>query len=118
MSELSYKQETDLLEGILEGLQHGQDDYEQAVAESIDSALPIYYTDLVTEWVEAGMPQPDDNNSTDILVLMASGLYETYSWFAWDVISEATNASEALEIVQVALGVRKGYTQLAQAIIA
>jgi hypothetical protein len=116
MSEISYKQEVELLEAMLEALSEGHHDYEQAVNESIDSTMPVYYTDIVSEWLEAGMPQSDDETGT-ILNQMTYSLWECYNSFAYITIAEATDGDTALELVREALGVRKGYSQLASAII-
>jgi hypothetical protein len=116
MSDISYKQEVELLEAMLEGLESGHHDYEEVVNESIDSVMPIYYTEVVNEWVEAGMPDSDGVTGT-ILEQMGYSLWESYRDFAQKVITEATDTSSALEIVREALGQRKGYADLAQAII-
>jgi hypothetical protein len=117
MSEISYKQEVELLEAMLEALSEGDHDYETAVVQSIDSAMPIYYTDIVNEWVEAGMPDGDIERGR-IINQMTHALWECYNSFGFSIISEATDAESALELVREALGVRKGYADLAQAIIA
>ena len=117
MSEISYKQEVELLESLLEALEEGHDDYERSVNESIDSVMPVYYTDIANEWLEAGMPQADDEQGT-ILSQMTYSLWECYSNFGFSIVSEATDAESALELVREALGVRKGYADLAEAIIA
>ena len=116
MSEISYKQEVELLEAMLEALSEGDNDYETAVVQSIDGVMPTWTTDIVNEWVEAGMPQADDEQGT-IINQMTFSLWECYSNFGFSIISEATNADTALELVREALGVRKGYADLAQAII-
>jgi hypothetical protein len=116
MSEISYKQEVELLESMLEALKYERADYETAVNESIDSTMPVYYTDLVSEWTEAGMPQSDNDQGT-IFDQMTYSLWECYNDFAYNIISEATSTPTALELVREALGVRKGYADLAQAII-
>jgi hypothetical protein len=117
MSEISYKQEVELLEAMLEALSEGHHDYEEAVNESIDGVMPIYHTDIVNEWLEAGMPQSDDETGT-ILNQMTYSLWECYNSFAYITIAEATDSDTALELVRVALGERKGYAELAQAILA
>ncbi len=117
MSEISYKQEVELLEAMLEGLSEGHHDYEAVANESIDSTMPIYYTDIVNEWVEAGMPDGDIERG-GILNQMTYSLWECYNSFGFSIISEATDAESALELVREALGVRKGYADLAKAIIA
>jgi hypothetical protein len=116
MSELSYRQEVELLEAMLEALTENHHDYETIVNEVIDSIMPIYYTDIVNEWTEAGMPQPDDETGT-IFDQMTFALWECYSNFAYNIVSEATVTPSATELVRQALGVRKGYADLAQAII-
>ena len=119
MSEISYKQEVELLEAMLEALSEGDHDYETAVVQSIDSTMPIYYTDIVNEWVEAGMPQAEyEQPEGTIMNQMTYSLWECYSNFGFSIISEATDAESALELVREALGVRKGYADLAKAIIA
>ena len=117
MSEISYKQEVELLEAMLEGLEGAYGECDEVVHESIDSVMPVYYTDIVNEWVEAGMPQADDETGT-IMNQMTYALWECYSNFGYSIVSGATSPSSALELVRVALGVRKGYSELAQAIIA
>jgi hypothetical protein len=117
MSEISYRQEIELLMALSESLAEGHSDYEAVVHESIDSVMPVYYTDIVNEWVEAGMPQPDDHHN-DIISQMTDSLWECYSNFGYSIISEATDTSSALELVRQALGQRKGYAELAKAIIA
>jgi len=116
MSDISYKQEVELLEAMLEGLKSGHHDYEEVVNESIDSVMPVYYTEVVNEWVEAGMPQGDDEVGS-IMKQMTYSLWECYNSFGYSIISEATDTSSALELVREALGQRKGYAELAQAII-
>jgi hypothetical protein len=117
MSEISYKQEVELLEAMLEGLDGATGECDEVVHESIDSVMPVYYTEIVNEWVEAGMPQPDDHHN-DIISQMTDSLWECYSNFGYSIVSEATSPSSALELVRQALGQRKGYAELAKAIIA
>ena len=118
MSDISYKQEVELLEAMLEGLEGGNHDYEEVVNESIDSVMPVYYTDIVNEWVEAGMPEAEyEQPEGTILEQMRYSLWECYNSFGYIIISEATDTSSALELVREALGQRKGYAELAQAII-
>lgn len=119
MSEISYKQEVQLLESMLEGLAGSHHNYESVFStlnESIDSVMPIYYTDIASEWVEAGMPQSDNDQGT-ILEQMTYSLWECYNSFAYNIIREATDGDTARELVQEALGVRQGYAGLAEAII-
>jgi hypothetical protein len=116
MSEISYRQEVEVLESMLEGLEGAYGECDEVVHDSIDSTMPVYYTDLVREWTEAGMPQSDNDQGT-IFDQMTYSLWECYSNFAYNIISEATSTSTALELVREALGVRKGYADLAQAII-
>jgi len=119
MSEISYRQEVELLESMLEALSEGDHDYETAVVQSIDSTMPIYYTDIVNEWVEAGMPEAEyEQPEGNIINQMTYSLWECYNSFGYSIISEATDTSSALELVRQALGQRKGYADLAQAIIA
>ena len=115
MSEISYRQEVELLECLVDALAI-EGDWETVVIESIDSNMPIYYTDIVNEWVEAGMPQSDNDQGT-ILEQMTYSLWECYSNFGYSIVSEATDTTTARELVQEALGVRQGYAGLAQAII-
>jgi hypothetical protein len=116
MSDISYKQEVELLEAMLEGLEGAYGECDEVVHESIDSVMPIYYTDIVNEWVEAGMPQADDETGS-IMSQMTYALWECYSNFGYSIVSGATSPSSALELVREALGQRKGYAELAQAII-
>ena len=119
MSEISYKQEVELLEAMLEALSEGDHDYETAVVQSIDSTMPIYYTDIVNEWVEAGMPEAEyEQPEGTIINQMSHSLWECYNSFGYGIISGATDSDSALELVRLALGVRKGYSELAQAIVA
>jgi hypothetical protein len=115
MNALTYEQENDLLTSLLENLSY-DGDFEEIVNETIDSEMPIYYTDLVQEWTQAGMPQPDDESGT-IFDQMTMALWELYSSYAWNVVSEATDASSARELVQRELGTRRGYTNLAKAML-
>ena len=117
MSEISYKQEVELLEAMLEGLDGAYGECDEVVHESIDSVMPTWTTDIVSEWVEAGMPESDNQQGT-ILNQMTYSLWECYNSFAYNIVSGATSASSALKLVREALGVRKGYANLAQAIIA
>ena len=117
MSEISYRQEVELLVALSESLAEGHSDYEAVVHESIDSVMPVYYTDIVNEWVEAGMPQSDDETGS-IMNQMTYSLWECYNSFGYGIIAEATDSDSALELVRLALGVRKGYSELAQAIVA
>jgi hypothetical protein len=48
---------------------------------------------------------------------MTYSLWECYSAFGYNIISEATSTSTALELVQKELGTRKGYLGLAQAVL-
>jgi hypothetical protein len=116
MSEISYRQEVELLEAMLEGLDGATGECDEVVHESIDSVMPVYYTDIVNEWVEAGMPQSDNNDGT-IIEQMNYSLWTCYNSFGYGIVSEATSPSSALELVREALGVRKGYADLAEAII-
>lgn len=117
MSGISYKQEVELLEAMLEALSEGHHDYEAVVNESIDGVMPTWTTEIVSEWVEAGMPQADDQQGT-IINQMTYSLWECYNSFGYGIISEATDGDTALELVRLALGVRKGYSDLAQAVLA
>lgn len=116
MSEISYRQEVEVLESMLEGLEGAYGECDEVVHQSIDSVMPTWTTEIVSEWVEAGMPEADDQQGT-IINQMTYSLWECYSNFAYSIVSGATSASSALELVREALGVRKGYADLAQAII-
>ena len=115
MSGLSYKQEVEILEHVAEGL-ITEGDWQLFVNESIDGLIPVYYTELIAEWVEAGAPQPDDNHG-DIFQQMALGLWELMDAFIYDLLSEATDSPSARDIVQKELGVRHGYLGLAKAVL-
>jgi hypothetical protein len=117
MSELSYRQEVELLEAMLEALSEGHHDYEAVVHEVIDGVMPTWTKDVVSEWLEANLPESEEQQGT-IINQMTFALWECYSNFAHSTISEATDTASATELVRQALGVRKGYADLAQAIIA
>jgi len=117
MSEISYRQEVEVLESMLEGLDGATGECDEVVHESIDSVMPTWTSEIVSEWVEAGMPQSDDETGS-IMSQMTYALWECYSNFGYSIVSGATSASSALELVRQALGQRKGYADLAKAIIA
>jgi hypothetical protein len=76
---------------------HGPDAYlYDIVSEVVDSVMPVYYTDIVNEWVEAGMPQPDDQHN-DIISQMTHALWEAIQDFAGMLVhTEQDTVSEAL----------------------
>jgi len=110
MSELSYRQQRDLVEQLQEALSYNLDGlYPTDTAhEIVDSWLPIYYNEIVDEWQEAGCPTPDDYmpeqlNGIDepIHYLMNLGLCEIANEFAsgaiWGKYGQPNTHQEALE---------------------
>ena len=110
MSELSYNQEQDIITRLVDALKHEPERRypSDTVAEVVDSWLPVYYTDIRTDWVDAGCPEPDElmpdnneHNQLNIHNLMMLGLYELALSFAlgtiWgDSVGEANTHAEAL----------------------
>ena len=110
MSELSYNQKQDIITHLVDAMKH---DLEHpyptdTVSEVVDSWLPVYYSGIREEWVDAGCPEPDetmpDNNEhgqLNIHNLMTLGLYEVAYTFAsgaiWGEDGEANTHAEALE---------------------
>ena len=116
MSEqLSYYQERDLIERLVEALSYDPEALypSDTAAEVADSWLPVYYHDIGKAWEEAGCPEPEeylpDNNDHDqinIHNLMVLGLARLASDFAssaiWNSdIGETNTAAEALEALRV-----------------
>ena len=115
MSEqLSYAQEKDLVETLVDGLSHDPEAlYPSDTAQELaDSWLPVYYRDIGQQREEAGCPEPEeylpDNNDYDqinIHNLMLLGLARLASDFVsgaiWnDDIGETNTHAEALEALR------------------
>ena len=115
MSEqLSYAQEKDLLESLVEALSYNPEALypTDTVAEVVDSWLPVYYRDTREAWEEAGCPEPNyfmpDNNDhgqLSIHNLLLLGLAEVVTQFSssalWSKdIGETNTHAEALEALR------------------
>ena len=112
--QLSYAQEKDLVETLVDGLSHAPEALypSDSVQELADSWLPVYYHDIVKAWEEAGCPEPGeylpDNNDYDqinIHNLMLLGLARLASDFVssaiWNNdIGETNTHAEALEALR------------------
>jgi hypothetical protein len=111
MSELSYNQKRELVQRLQESFEYDSEwRYPLDTAtEIIDSWMPVYYTQIVEEWVEAGSPDPEetmpDSISDEVRPihrLMTLGLWEVAYQFASGAIwsnetGEANTHAEALE---------------------
>jgi hypothetical protein len=111
MSELSYAQQRDIIERLREAFEHDPERTypDDTAMEIVDSWLPVYYTDIVEQWQEAGCPDPDDTmpeqierDKRPIHHLMTLGLWELASGFASGAIwgdngLVANTHAEALE---------------------
>jgi len=112
--QLSYAQEKDLVETLVDGLSHAPEALypSDSVQELADSWLPVYYHDIGKAWEEAGCPEPGeylpDNNDYDqinIHNLMLLGLARLASDFVssaiWNNdIGETNTHAEALEALR------------------
>jgi len=115
MSEqLSYNQERELIQNLVEALSYDPEALypSDTAAEVADSWLPVYYHDIGKAWEEAGCPEPEeylpDNNDhgqINIHNLMLLGLARLASDFASSAIwnsdtGETNTAAEALEALR------------------
>jgi hypothetical protein len=91
MSELSYNQKREIVRMLEESLSYDPERRypEDTISEIVDSWLPVYYRQIVDEWLEAGCPDPDDtmpdnNEHGQITIhrLMTLGLWELANQFA------------------------------------
>jgi hypothetical protein len=111
--ELSYTQQRELVEQLIEGLSYNPEETYpgDCASEILDSWMPIYYSDTREHWVEAGCPDPDemmpDNNEQGQLTihnLMTLGLWEIAQQFVSGAIlgtdGEANTHAEALENIK------------------
>jgi hypothetical protein len=111
MSELSYNQERDLVQHLQQALEYDPERRypTDTVWEIVDSWLPVYYSEIVHEWLDAGCPTPDDYTpeqldgiTEPIHYLMNLGLCEIANEFASGAIcgsetGEPNTHAEALE---------------------
>jgi hypothetical protein len=111
MSELSYAQQRDIIERLQEAFEYDPERTypTDTVTEVVDSWLPVYYSDIVEQWNEAGCPDPDETmpeqlerDKHSIHYLMTLGLWEVARDFAIGAIwsnetGEANTHAEALE---------------------
>ena len=77
-------------------------DLSEILHEVVDSAMPVYYSQTLEEWREAGCPDPEDsdhdpNSGPVIFGLMTRALHEAMSDFAWGVAGNAETLAEALD---------------------
>lgn len=79
-------------EGVLiedADITYWQDD----VSEIADGLVPVYTSEIVREWTEAGYPEVDDSGLiegvTDIIKIMAIALYELYSQELYQLADDA-----------------------------
>jgi len=112
--QLSYAQEKDIVETLVDGLSHDPEALypSDTVQELADSWLPVYYRDIGQQWIEAGCPEPGeympDNNDYDqinIHNLMLLGLARLANEFVssaiWNNdIGETNTHAEALEALR------------------
>ena len=111
MSELSYNQKRDLVQHLQDALEYDPERrYPGDTASEIaDSWLPVYYNEIVDEWMAAGCPDPDEtmpdsiqDQNHPIHHLMTLGLWEIAYQFANGAIwsnetGEPNDHAEALE---------------------
>jgi hypothetical protein len=111
--ELSYTQQRELVEQLIEGLSYNPEETSpgDCASEILDSWMPIYYSDIRDSWLAAGCPDPDElmpdnneENQLDIHNLMSLGLWEVAFQFIggviWGADGEANTHAEALENIK------------------
>ncbi len=117
MTELSYAQQRDIIERLQEAFEYDPERTYPAdtASEIVDSWLPVYYSEIVDAWQEAGCPDPDntmpeqiERDKRPIHYLMTLGLWEVAYDFAAGAIwgsgpdgnGEANTHAEALENIK------------------
>ena len=110
MSELSYNQKQDLVIQLVDVLKYDPEHRypTDTVSDVVDSWLPVWYSQIREEWVDAGCPEPDETmpeqlerNKHSIHYLMTLGLWELAHDFGTGAIwgkenGEANTHAEAL----------------------
>lgn len=83
---LGYDLQTDIAERLGERLQEAINDntgdFYEILDETVDLAMPVYYSDILKAWQEAGCPDPEDNT-----------IYESGSSVIWELISRALHTA-------------------------
>jgi hypothetical protein len=104
--QIRYALQIEVAEALGEALtgDHGPDAYlYDIVGEVVDSVMPVYYSDILDEWSEAGCPDPEDsdhdpNSGHVIFGLMTRALREAIQDFAGMLVhTEQDTVSEALD---------------------
>lgn len=99
---LSYSLGLELAEAIGEALTTGDygDDIHDIIHYAVDSVIPVYYSDILQEWQEAGCPEAEDIDlGPGIWQQMIAGLYEAMSNFAFGLVNYTDDLTEALDRV-------------------
>jgi hypothetical protein len=120
MSELSNPQKESLTDQLAQVYSYEDPEGrypEDTAHECIDSWLPVYYGDIVREWMEANMPNVDDpgmidgDDRGDISRLMQIALYEQANAWVSELFSQYSEddvetAGQALTACNTYLAVR------------
>jgi hypothetical protein len=103
---LGYSLGLEIAEALGEALleETGTYDLHDIISEATDSTMPVYYSQILEEWREAGCPDPEDsdhdpNSGPVIFGLMTRALYEAMANFAFALAGSDTchTPAEALE---------------------
>lgn len=119
MNRISYRREQELLEQFEEALKEDplNDDCYGILYEVVESALPVYNTHIVGEWIDAGITDPSEFDiditiktkdhpsrgewrQKTIVEILNEVLYSQYQDYLMSIIGDAETAAEALKRVR------------------
>lgn len=83
---------TERFEDVLNGSDDVPVYWQDDLSELADGLVPVYTTDLVQEWLNAGCPDIDDpgliEGVTDVTAIISAVMYEQYSLALYEIASE------------------------------
>ena len=100
---LSYSLGLEIAEALGERLTEAvrlqeNDDISDIIFETLDLVMPVYNSDILREWQDAGCPEPEDIDlGNGIWQQITAGLYESMQQFTYALLDNSDNYEEALE---------------------
>lgn len=83
---------TERFEDVLNGTEDVPVYWQDDLHELADSLVPIYTTDLVREWLDAGCPDIEDpgliEGVTDVTAIISAVMYEQFSLALYQLASD------------------------------
>jgi hypothetical protein len=104
---LSYSLGLEIAEALGERLTDANDpasadcdssDKSDIIYETLDAVFPVYYSEILKEWQDAGCPEPVEYDfGKGIWDQMRAGLYESMITFTYALIGDADTMEDTLE---------------------